>query len=246
MRRVHVAAFGAALALGGCGVGPGVEKDAPAELRVTRHFGRERISRTVVPRVREDQTVIRLLQSKHRVQTKYGGGFVQSIDGLAGSARGAVRRDWFYFVNGLEAEQGGAERKISPGDVVHWDHRRWDAAMRIPAIVGAWPEPFVHGTGGKHLPTRLECVKPKAAVCDEVAKRLDQAGVVVSRSAPGTQSGEEVLRVVVGTWGDLRRAGGPPTLERPPEESGVFARFAADGSTLDLLNESGAPARRSR
>ena len=51
------------------------------------------------------------------VKVRYGGRFVQSIDGLeGGGAGGSV--DWFYFVNGFESDVGAAEYSLSPGDVV--------------------------------------------------------------------------------------------------------------------------------
>ena len=46
----------------------------------------------------------------------YGGRFVQSIEGVAGDA--GAKRDWFYFVNGVEADRGAAEYRLRPGDVL--------------------------------------------------------------------------------------------------------------------------------
>ena len=72
----------------------------------------------------------------------------QAIDGLEGGGAGG-ERDWFFFVNGVEAEVGAAEYELSPGDRVQWDHRDWGAAMRVPAIVGAFPEPFLQRARGR-------------------------------------------------------------------------------------------------
>ena len=81
--------------LAGCGLGPGKERGGSgARLDVTRGFGEVRLASASIGRVREDQTVMRFLRSKRRIATTYGGGFVQSIDGLAGN--GAQQRDWFY------------------------------------------------------------------------------------------------------------------------------------------------------
>ena len=35
--------------------------------------------------------------------TRYGGRFLQSIDGIYGSLTG--QRDWFFFVNGIEGDR---------------------------------------------------------------------------------------------------------------------------------------------
>src|SRR3954447_26494956 len=145
----------AALALAGCGFGPGEVKQGPVELRVTRDFGQKELA----PSVRRDEgpasdTVMRLLQSTHQVATRYGGAFVQSIDGLAGNKSG--EDDWFFYVNGAEASKGAADYDLSLSDVVQWDYHRWTATQHIPAIVGAYPQPFLNGQSGRRLPTRVE------------------------------------------------------------------------------------------
>ena len=58
--------------------------------------------------------------------------FVQSIDGIDGSV--TARRDWFYFVNGIEGPRGAQEYRLHDGDVLWWDYRDWTAAMRVPAV----------------------------------------------------------------------------------------------------------------
>ena len=55
---------------------------------------------------------MRLLQRKYDVKTRYGGGFVQEIDGVAGGREDGRRVDWFYYVNGIEATVGAAERRV--------------------------------------------------------------------------------------------------------------------------------------
>src|SRR6185436_10032571 len=110
------------------------------------------------------------------VSTRFGGRFVQSIDGLSGKgATGQV--DWFFFVNGVEADKGAAEWQVSPGDRIQWDRRDWSAAMRVPAIVGAYPEPFLNGVGGKRRPVRVECDDAHARACKDARRRLEAAGV---------------------------------------------------------------------
>jgi hypothetical protein len=232
----------AALALAGCGLGAGEEREAGAELRITRDFGHEVLAEASEDRVREDQTVMRFLQSERNVETRYGGQFVQSIDGLSGS--GPVgREDWFYFVNGIEADVGAGDFELSPHDVVQWDHRDWRAAMRIPAIVGAFPEPFLHGYRGKRLPVRVECEDEDSPACGEVKSRLRDAGVPATGAAIGVAGGgrEELLRVLVAKWERARDVRAAASMEEGPEESGVFARFTDDG--LELLDERGERAR---
>jgi hypothetical protein len=89
-----------------------------------------------------------------RITTRYGGRFVQSIDGVEGSL--SARRDWFYFVNGIEADRSAAELRLHAGDVEWWDLRSWaNSQMSVPVVVGAWPKPVegdvlvVAGPGAK-------------------------------------------------------------------------------------------------
>jgi Domain of unknown function (DUF4430) len=235
----HVALLLLVLGLAGCGLGPGEELEGGgAELSVTRDFGHERLVAAERAELRESDTAMRLLQSEADVQTEYGGGFVQAVDGIEGEGPGGSH-DWFYFVNGLEADIGAADYPLSPGDVVQWDYRYWGEAMRVPAIVGAFPEPFLHGTGGERLPTRVECGEDVAAACDEVVDRLGDTGVAASQAPLGAPASSDVLRVVVATWPVARDVRALQPIESGPQASGVFARFAAGGGELSLLDERG-------
>ncbi|HEX4719974.1 MAG TPA: DUF4430 domain-containing protein, partial [Thermoleophilaceae bacterium] len=171
----------------------------------------------------------------------YGGGFIQSIDGISGNSSGG-RHDWFYFVNGVEAPTGAANRTLAPGDVVQWDYRLWTATPRVPAIVGAYPEPFLHGQNGTRYPTRIECAQSTKS-CNTVQKALEDAGVAAGSGALGAEARGGVLRVEVGKWSDLRTLQDVDVLEQAPAASGVFARFSKQRSQLDLLDPHGDVAR---
>ena len=114
---------------------------------MTRDYGAE----TLVDEATDDdppesETVIRLLDREADITTRYGGGFVQSIDGLAGAERGGRRYDWFFYVNGIESPVGAADVHVHGGDRIWWDYRDWTDAMRVPAVVGSWPEPFAQAS----------------------------------------------------------------------------------------------------
>ena len=225
----------------GCGLGEGDERaGGGATLRVTRDFGRTEVGEVRLGSVREGQTVMRMLRSEFDVTTRFGGRFVQSIDGLEGEGAGG-QVDWFYWVNGLEADKGAAEWEVLPGDHILWDHRDWSAAMRVPAIVGAYPEPFASGFGGKRRPVRVECEDADAPVCEAARAKLKREGVPTSGASIGAPGTEEVTRLVVARWPRARGVRGASGLEEGPEASGVFARF--DGDTLELLDERGRTAR---
>lgn len=240
---VVVALIGAAAAAVGLRTGSGAVGGA-STLRVTRDFGADRLARRDDVRVPAGDTVMRSLQRDFEVRTRYGGGFVQSIDGVSGGRENDLPVDWFYYVNGIEAATGATQRRVQPGDRVWWDHHVWQAAQRIPAVVGSFPEPFLAGQEGRRIPVKLVCEGPVERACGEVQQRLAQAGATrLSRSTVETGPGEGVLRVIVGRWSDVRRDPVARTLERGPAASGIFARFDAAGRRLALLDELAKPVR---
>ncbi len=228
-----------ACAVSACGVGAGREGGA-ASVVVTRDFGTTELGRESATGVPAGETVMRFLQRRFDVETRFGGGFVGSIDGLQGGRDGARPVDWFYYVNGIEAEVGAAERKVANGDRIWWDHHDWATTMRIPAVVGSFPEPFKSGSGGERRPVRLDCAPSVDDVCDEVRKRLIAEGVQAPPKASlGTDPGKETLRLIVGPWKEIRADRASLLLEQGPEASGVFAKPAKDGTSLELLDQAG-------
>jgi hypothetical protein len=242
VRRTPVIALALSLALSGCGLGAG-DEPAGTKLTITRDFGTHPVRELDAPKVGGDETVMRLLQRNAKVATRYGGGFVQSIDGVAGGRSGGRPVDWFYYVNGIEASRGAAATSLRAGDRVWWDRHDWSAAMRVPAVVGSFPEPFVHGLDGKRLPVRIECATPGSAPCRQVTKRLASYDVPAAIGGLLTTRVQETLRVLVGPWRMLREDGAVDGLEHGPAESGVYARIARDGSTIVALDAGGRTAR---
>jgi hypothetical protein len=230
-----------ALGLAGCGVGAGDAPSGPGtELTVSRDFGLEEMGNSTQKTIPAGETVMRLLQRKFEVQTRYGGGFVQEIDGVGGGRRNGRPVDWFFYVNGIEAASGAAARRLAPGDRVWWDHHDWGAAMRIPAVVGSYPEPFVSGSKGKRVPVRIDCGGSAQRACREVQQRLENAGVKVGgKSTIGSQAETGVLRLLVGRWAEVRRDPAARRIEGGPKVSGVYALPSAQGDRFELLDPRG-------
>ncbi len=186
-RLVLVSAVAAAL-LAGCGGGAG---HGSATLWVTRDEGRSLLISRTVP---AGESVLQALERTTTISTRYGGHYVQSIDGLAGSID--KRHDWFFFVNGVEGDRGAADYRLRGGDVAWWDYRDWGRyGMSVPAVVGAFPEPFVHGYDGTVRTTIV--VGPATPVVEQIAKLVHAARV----APPGTtrmDAGVNTLRIEPG------------------------------------------------
>lgn len=235
----------AAAVLGGCGVGPGDGPSSDVHLTVTRDFGAKELVGLDQAKTAGSDTVMRVLQRNVKdVKTRFGGGFVQEIDGVAGGRRGGRPVDWFIYVNGIQTEKGATGIDVHGGDRMWWDHHDWGATPDIPAIVGSFPEPFEHGIDGRRLPVRVECSDPQSAQCDTVADKLTKLGIVAGRSNLSRTPAAETLRVLVGSWNKLRgRDVEADSIDDGPRSSGVFARFADSGDELVVLDERGRAAR---
>ncbi len=235
-RSVSAAAAGlvAAALLAGCGLGAGPGTSA-ASVRVTANFGSKAYGTASERKVPGSETVMSLLERHFRVDTRYGGGFVESIDGHTG---GGDHRDWFYFVNGVQAAQGAATTAVHRGDHIWWDLHDWSATETIPAVVGSYPEPFTSGLGGKKFPTLLNCGSGVQKACDEVGTALHRYGVKAADQVLGTGSGSDSLAVVIGTWSQIKGVIAAELIASGPRDSGVYAQFAGP-SSLELDNPKG-------
>jgi len=222
-----LALIGAGLAAAGCGLGAGAEV-GEVSLRVTRDFGAVRVAAPVRGEASESDTVMRVLDRDAELETSYGGRYVRSIDGVAEATRGGRRYDWFLFVDGVEASVGAADLPLRGGESIWWDYRDWSSALYVPAVVGSWPEPFVHGYEGERHPVAVEC-RGGGAACGVTRARLAAAGVEVQVGAPDDANGaaapDGAIRVLVGPWSRLRADPAAAQLERGPQASGVYAGF---------------------
>jgi uncharacterized protein DUF4430 len=230
--------LGAAVATAGCGVGPGGEV-GEVSLTVTRDYGAEPVLPVATDEASESDTVMRVLDREAEIETRFGGGFVSSIEGLAEAEEDGRRLDWFFYVNGVESPVGAADFALDGGEAIWWDYHDWSAASRVPAVVGSWPRPLTGGYEGEVHPVALEC-RGAPGACATARRRLEGAGV-----APVQGSPDDAIRVLVGPWARLRDDPAAGQLERGPQTSGVFVDIAptAAGYRLRGLDESGGPAR---
>ncbi len=224
--------------LAGCGLGAG-RAPTGVQLTVTRDFGVGLLRQADAPRVVGQETAMSLLMRNFSVSTRYGGGFVQSIDGLAGGQEDGQPVDWFYYVNGVEASDGAAATNVHPGDRIWWDRHDWSVTDSIPAVVGSFPEPFLNGIGGKRLPVRIECASVGSDPCRTVSARLHSVGVPATVTRLGSGEGPDTLSLLVGPFSALSADPVVRGIERGPAASGVYARMSASGEALTLLDERG-------
>jgi hypothetical protein len=175
-----------------------------ASLWVTRDRGGTVLSVRTVP---AGLTAMQALDRELDLKTTYGGRFVQSIEGVEGDA--SKRHDWFWFLNGIEADRSAADYRLHAGDVEWWDFRSWEDEMREPVVVGAFPEPFLHGYVGKMRPVAVRYAPGREGGARALGQLLHAASVAPLSDTPPSDA--DVFYTVNGSHrftASLRDAGG--------------------------------------
>lgn len=212
MSRRALLALAVLVLLAGCGGSGGDE--GTAQLWVTRDRGAELL---VDAEVDAGQTLLRALAAEADVDTRYGGRYVQSVNGIEGNL--GDQHDWFWFVNGYEGERSAAAYKLRDGDVAWFDYRAWEREGEARVVVGAFPEPFIHGYEGK---TRPVAIRYEPALARRAGALARQFGEVDLRAFPApVPEGSHVL--------ELRRGAPRLTGELLGQTAGDPVRFALSG-----------------
>jgi hypothetical protein len=67
--------------------------------------------------------------------------------------------------------------RLRPGDVEWWDYRSWrGGAMSVPVVVGAFPEPFLHGfEWAKGGSTSVQAIRAPRSLARRIAAEVHGA-----------------------------------------------------------------------
>jgi hypothetical protein len=149
-----------AVALAGCGSNTG--RAGRATIWVTRDRGTVVMHSAKVP---AGSSAMQALDRVASVKTRFGGRYVRAVDGVEEQGQ----RAWFFYVNGYLADRSAADYRLRRGDVEWWDYRSWRDPAQDPVVLGAFPQPFLSGYGGKRRPAVVVSSEPGAKA---VARRL--------------------------------------------------------------------------
>lgn len=210
MRRLALAAA-CTVALAGCSSGTG--GTGHATVWVTRDRGAQVLR---VGKVPAGLTALQGLDRVATIKSRYGGRYVRSVDGVAEQGRCS----WFYYVNGYLADQGSAEYRLRAGDVEWWDYRPWRDPLDDAVVVGAFPEPLLHGYGGERR--RTVVLSSSLALGKRIARLV---GGSVAHTAPAEAN---VIEIVSG-----RKPRFSAQLRKPGAGSPV--RFVLDAGFASRL-----------
>lgn len=169
----------------------------------------------LVTRVPAGLTALQALDRKADVETSYGGRFVEAINGL----ESRPQHDWFYYVNGIALSRGAGEYRLHDGDVEWWDYTAWRRPNEFPAVVGSFPEPFLHGLDGD---------VPPAVVVGRGATARALARLIHGRVSSRPPRSANVLELRSGAGfralSPSRFVVGPPLAARLVRNPSAFAR----------------------
>ena len=182
MRRVGLLAL--VVLVSGCG---STSRSGRATVWVTQDRGARVLHVAKVP---AGLTAMQALSRVAKVESRYGGRYVRSVDGVREHGQTA----WFYYVNGYLADRSAAEYRLHAGDVEWWDYRSWRDPAQDPVVVGAFPEPFLNGYAGKRRRTVILAAAPDRVRA--LARRLHAS--VASPGAGLQARGVNVISVSAG------------------------------------------------
>jgi hypothetical protein len=167
--------------LSGCQSPPSSE--IKVKVIVTQDFGNKiMLDKSVT--VASGSNAMDALEKLVTVETKYGGGFIASINGVR-SQYPETNKDWFFNINGISANIGMLDYKLCDGDIEHWDFHDWRFLPFVPAIVGDFPQPFLGGYHGEVLPTIVIYDNGFQGAAQNLVIKMKELGVenIFARSA---------------------------------------------------------------
>ena len=183
---------------------------------------------------------MRVLEGSAEISTRYGGGFVQSIEGLEAEQSDGRSLDWFFYVNGVESTRRrrrlpAARRRVDLVGLPRLD--RGDAGARRGRLLAAALRSTATRAGAGRSRSSAWAAGAPAPRCGERLRagrrrrRLGGSprGRSGSWSAPGRGCGDDPAAA---------------QIEDGPQASGVFAEFRrAGGDGFELRGSTKAASR---
>jgi len=123
------------------------DKSIKVTIIITKDFGKELLLEKTITSP-PDITALEASKQVAEIETKYGGGFVYSINNIS-SSYPKTQYDWFFYVNGFLSKTGASNYVIVNGDSIIWDYHRWDVSQFQSAILASYPKYLTNGYSGK-------------------------------------------------------------------------------------------------
>ncbi len=219
----------AILISGGCGGSPEIET-GQVTLFVTKDFGKRSIYKQQIE-LDSKKSVMEILNEHLDIKTAYGGGFVNSINGLESgytNNKNQERIDWFYFINGIMTNIGAVEYFPSDGDVIWWDYHPWGNISFSPAVTGAFPQPFLNGYQDKNDGTLIlageECIEPAISLQEYFAE-IGVKEIALQNYQEKLATDRSEITVIIALWEELSQSSFWRGMQENRDKTGWFAEL---------------------
>ncbi|MCG8538943.1 MAG: DUF4430 domain-containing protein [Clostridia bacterium] len=217
-------------------------EDGSVNFIISRDFGAEELDNKTIE-ISEDLSVIEVLEGNFDVKTAYGGGFINSINGLKSGFTGMKDKkkvDWFYYVNGMLAHVGAGEYYLKPDDIVIWDYHDWSSSSYISSIIGAYPRNFINGYEEDNLKTEIIYSKDYGDEGNKLLDYLKERGLkaieIEGLNGEELENGQ-VNSIVIGTWDDISGLSYIKDIYEAGKRSGLFFRFDKELQVLNYMGD---------
>ena len=162
------------------------------------------------------------------------GSYIEGIEGIYGNHE----YYWFYYINGILANVFASGYKPHDGDIEHWDFHDWSYSMHgSSAIIGDFPEPFLHGYAGKVYPTLVAYTGNLQGEAERLKSKLEELGVrevSVISAAELSSDEQELSNLILVCTADFELIA---ELNEVYDRLGLFAHF--ENGKLKVLNARG-------
>ncbi|MBF8982536.1 DUF4430 domain-containing protein [Lutibacter sp. B2] len=208
---------------------------------ISKDFGNKELSKKNVD-FSKDLSVMEVMEENFKVETAYGGGFINAIDGLKSGFTGVKdkkKKDWFYYVNGILAQVGAEDYYLTPNDFIIWDYHDWDNNIYGSSIIGAYPMNFTNGQEGDLFKTEILHTKEYEKESQEVSTFLKKKGLENIDVKNLKEEGLENIQtntIVIGTWEEISQIDYLKDFYKNGNKTGLFFRIEKD---IQALNSKG-------
>ncbi|SHK28968.1 DUF4430 domain-containing protein [Paramaledivibacter caminithermalis] len=208
---------------------------------VSKDFGKEKLEDKNID-ILDDVSVMEVMEENFDIETAYGGGFINAINGLKSGFTGVKdkrKTDWFYYVNGILAGVGAREYHLKPDDIVIWDYHDWSNNTYGSSIIGAYPMNFINGHADNVLKTEIIYEKNFEEESRKLLGFLKERGLkdIEIRELDEEQLEDgQINSIVIGRWNDVSKLSYINHIYENGDKFGLF--FKAEKS-IQALNEKG-------
>ncbi len=227
-----------AMYLGGCTHKTSLE-NGNIKVIISKDFGKEQLHDDEIP-LNENTSVMEIMEENYEVETAYGGGFVNAVDGLkSGFTRNKDKRrktDWFYYINGMLTQVGAKNYYLKPGDTIIWDYHNWSSNMYLSTIIGSYPSNFINGYEDNILNTQIKSTNAFKRESEHLSKFLKDNGLENVELADLDErelEDDNINSIVIGQFEELLQINYIKNIYKDGKRAGLFFEIQDNIKALD-------------